>query len=299
MTEEKLVERVTALFADSDAAQRKMIRLYAETNDAIEASAIIDSGAEVLHMLQGGLRPEVLVLDSVLSDTTIFPLLRSIRQQQIEYEPHIIVTLMPSAAPQIEKILTLGAECTIFKPYSLPELFDTVYQTAASGPRLNRYLVHESVTAQLRTLGCYKNLAYGINYLQEAVYIAVCNRQACSLGELCTKAGEPFGVNGPAVRSALERLNARLYKSNTPAYQMTLPQEYCSILRECAAESAQYERGLWEQEETAARNAALAAGCREITLAQEELERFCQLVQPLYEKYCSDYLPLVEEIRGM
>ena len=178
MTEEKLVERVTALFADSDAAQRKMIRLYAETNDAIEASAIIDSGAEVLHMLQGGLRPEVLVLDSVLSDTTIFPLLRSIRQQQIEYEPHIIVTLMPSAAPQIEKILTLGAECTIFKPYSLPELFDTVYQTAASGPRLNRYLVHESVTAQLRTLGCYKNLAYGINYLQEAVYIAVCDRQA-------------------------------------------------------------------------------------------------------------------------
>lgn len=50
MTEEKLVERVTALFADSDAAQRKMIRLYAETNDAIEASAIIDSGAEVLHI---------------------------------------------------------------------------------------------------------------------------------------------------------------------------------------------------------------------------------------------------------
>lgn len=169
MTEEKLVERVTALFADSDAAQRKMIRLYAETNDAIEASAIIDSGAEVLHMLQGGLRPEVLVLDSVLSDTTIFPLLRSIRQQQIEYEPHIIVTLMPSAAPQIEKILTLGAECTIFKPYSLPELFDTVYQTAASGPRLNRYLVHESVTAQLRTLGCYKNLAYALqNYLVHA-----------------------------------------------------------------------------------------------------------------------------------
>ena len=46
MTEEKLVERVTALFADSDAAQRKMIRLYAETNDAIEASAIIDIPAQ-------------------------------------------------------------------------------------------------------------------------------------------------------------------------------------------------------------------------------------------------------------
>ena len=39
MTEEKLVERVTALFADSDAAQRKMIRLYAcllYTSDAAD-----------------------------------------------------------------------------------------------------------------------------------------------------------------------------------------------------------------------------------------------------------------------
>lgn len=129
MTEEKLVERVTALFADSDAAQRKMIRLYAETNDAIEASAIIDSGAEVLHMLQGGLRPEVLVLDSVLSDTTIFPLLRSIRQQQIEYEPHIIVTLMPSAAPQIEKILTLGVQKSRVKA----EKTKIFFQKASSG----------------------------------------------------------------------------------------------------------------------------------------------------------------------
>ena len=57
MTEEKLVERVTALFADSDAAKLKMIRLYAVTNDAIEARAIIDSGADVFNMLQGCLRP--------------------------------------------------------------------------------------------------------------------------------------------------------------------------------------------------------------------------------------------------
>ena len=73
MTEEKLVERVTALFADSDAAQRKMIRLYAETNDAIEASAIIDSGAEVLHMLQR--RPaagKFWCWIRILSDTTTF-----------------------------------------------------------------------------------------------------------------------------------------------------------------------------------------------------------------------------------
>ena len=116
--------------------------------------------------------------------------------------------------------------------------------------------------------------------------------------------------NWPAYYSMEHYKVARYYTadehSRVPEVQLSsartwnaLPQEYRSILRECAAESAQYERGLWEQEEAATRTAALAAGCREITLAQEELERFRQLVQPLYEKYCSDYLPLVEEIRGM
>lgn len=76
-----------------------------------------------------------------------------------------------------------------------------------------------------------------------------------------------------------------------------LPEEYRQILRECAAESAEYERQLWAQEETAAREAALAAGCHEIILSEEELENFRQLVQPLYKKYCGDYLQLVEEIQ--
>lgn len=76
-----------------------------------------------------------------------------------------------------------------------------------------------------------------------------------------------------------------------------LPEEYRQILRECAAESAEYERQLWAQEETAAREAVLAAGCHEIILSEEELENFRQLVQPLYKKYCGDYLQLVEEIQ--
>lgn len=76
-----------------------------------------------------------------------------------------------------------------------------------------------------------------------------------------------------------------------------LPEEYRQILRECAAESAEYERQLWAQEETAAREAALATGCHEIILSEEELENFRQLVQPLYKKYCGDYLQLVEEIQ--
>ena len=77
-----------------------------------------------------------------------------------------------------------------------------------------------------------------------------------------------------------------------------LPEEYQKIIRACAEESATYERTIWAQEETTAREAALAAGCREMPLPQEEMDRFRELVQPLYAQYCADYLPLIEEIRS-
>ena len=76
-----------------------------------------------------------------------------------------------------------------------------------------------------------------------------------------------------------------------------LPDEYRSVLRECARESARYERELWTQQEAAARKTVLAAGCREIQLSDEEKERFRELVQPLYEKYAGPYLELVKKIQ--
>ncbi len=73
-----------------------------------------------------------------------------------------------------------------------------------------------------------------------------------------------------------------------------LPEEYRQVLQACALASAQYERQLWAQEETAARKAALAGGCGNCRCPKEEMQNFRQLVQPLYRKYCADYLPLVE-----
>ena len=77
-----------------------------------------------------------------------------------------------------------------------------------------------------------------------------------------------------------------------------LPEEYRQILQACARASAQYERQLWAQEETTPpAKRRLAGGCIELPLPEEEMQNFRQLVQPLYRKYCADYLPLVEEIQ--
>ena len=93
------------------------------------------------------------------------------------------------------------------------------------------------------------------------------------------------------VYSALETGQIDAAENNWPAY-------YSMEHYKVARASAQYERQLWAQEETAARKAALAGGCRELPLPEEEMQNFRQLVQPLYRKYCADYLPLVEEIQA-
>lgn len=77
-----------------------------------------------------------------------------------------------------------------------------------------------------------------------------------------------------------------------------LPEEYREVIRQCAKESALYERRLWTEEEAEAQRQVLAAGCTEIPLSDEELEAFRTLVQPLYQQYCGAYADLVEAVRS-
>lgn len=76
----------------------------------------------------------------------------------------------------------------------------------------------------------------------------------------------------------------------------SLPKADQDILRQCALESAQYQRKLWaEREKTSERNVR-AAGCEVNVLSAEERLRFQEAVMPAYEKYCAGYMDLIEEI---
>lgn len=71
-----------------------------------------------------------------------------------------------------------------------------------------------------------------------------------------------------------------------------------NILRECAEESALYERKLWAETEVNAREDALQGGATETQLSDEEKQKFRDAVEPLYQKYCGDHMDLVERIRN-
>ncbi len=76
-----------------------------------------------------------------------------------------------------------------------------------------------------------------------------------------------------------------------------LTQEDQTIILECAAEAADYERMLWTAREEKARERVLSQGTEEIPLSEAEKKKFHEAMEPLYLKYCEKYMDLVEEIR--
>lgn len=91
--------------------------------------------------------------------------------------------------------------------------------------------------------------------------------------------------------------------SRVPEVQMVsevtwnkLPEEYQEIIRQCARESAKYEREVWDRRQEVSKKKVIEAGCQVVTMDPSEISQFRQAVQPLYEKFCADYLDIISQI---
>lgn len=68
------------------------------------------------------------------------------------------------------------------------------------------------------------------------------------------------------------------------------------IIRECAKESALYERELWIEREQQSQEIVTRNGGEVITLSEEEKERFRDAVKGVYDEYCNEYMDIIEAI---
>lgn len=71
------------------------------------------------------------------------------------------------------------------------------------------------------------------------------------------------------------------------------------IIRECAKESAKYERQLWAEREKQSKEKVKAGGAIITELSAEAREAFVKAVQPLYDQYGADYKDIIEQIRNV
>jgi tripartite ATP-independent transporter DctP family solute receptor len=75
-----------------------------------------------------------------------------------------------------------------------------------------------------------------------------------------------------------------------------LGEDHMKVIAQSAADAGHYERYLWKIYEEKSRQRALNQGVTVISLSEEEKGKFRDAVSPLYEKYCGDYMDLVNQI---
>lgn len=68
------------------------------------------------------------------------------------------------------------------------------------------------------------------------------------------------------------------------------------MIKECALESALYERELWKEQENKSREIAEKAGVVVIELSEAEIQKFRDAVIPLYKEYGGENQELIEKI---
>jgi tripartite ATP-independent transporter DctP family solute receptor len=78
-----------------------------------------------------------------------------------------------------------------------------------------------------------------------------------------------------------------------------LSEEDREIIKQCAMESAIYERVLWQEREKSSRERCVNAGVTIIEISADEKNAFREAMAPVYEKYCKDNKELLEEIINM
>ncbi len=77
-----------------------------------------------------------------------------------------------------------------------------------------------------------------------------------------------------------------------------IDEDYVTIIQQCAKESAIYERELWRQREEESELLARKMGCTVTELGEEELRKFRQAVQPMYDSYPEHIQTVIRKIQA-
>lgn len=75
-----------------------------------------------------------------------------------------------------------------------------------------------------------------------------------------------------------------------------LSDNYKNIIIECAKESAIFERKLWEERVELSKETVIDNGVIVSSISNSEKEKVREMMTPVYEKYCSEYMDILKEI---
>lgn len=204
---------VVALFAFSSRMDRDSMRLFARTHgDEVRAAAIASTGQEVLELLHGGLRPQVLVLDALLTKPSVTQILQEISTMQPDPEPAVLVLVPVPEETAARKALGLFAQYRIMlRPYGMKNLFDEIYRMGTTDDEHRLYHLRRCCEDVLDDFGARSTLN-GYRYAERMLLYALYAERPQKIGDLQQYVASEENIEIGTVTSALNRMSAGMSK---------------------------------------------------------------------------------------
>lgn len=181
---------VVALFAFGSRLDRDTMQLFARTHsEEVRAAAIASTGQEVLELLHGGLRPQVLVLVPVPEETAARRALGLFSRYEI-----------------------------MLRPYGMKNLFDEIYRMGTDEEENRLYRLRRCCEEVLEGYGAPTTLN-GYRYAERMLLYALYADKPQPIGVLQQYVATEEDIEVGTVTSALNRLSAGMARRGTDAYR--------------------------------------------------------------------------------
>lgn len=210
--------KITAVFADSDRGQREAIKLYASAQTEVDVIAVVSDGKAVIEQLQRDLQVDVLVVDALLADMSIFELLSEISRLCLKDPPAIIVTMCTSSDVLRSKLLTYGTDFFILKPYRLPAVFEAAACIACDAPSVLERRARSHINWYLEVLHAPAD-ADGTAYLRRMLFELVVHDELATADELCRILAEESRTTPNTISKSIGRAIREIWRQDTPEYR--------------------------------------------------------------------------------
>src|SRR5699024_2292881 len=127
LKEELFVEKISVCLVDDNRELVQLMEEYFEGQEDIEVIGIAYNGRECLDMLDE-LEPDVLVLDIIMPHIDGLGVLNTIRAEERNHDPNVIMLTAFGQEEVMKKAVDLGASYFILKPFELDNLAEQIRQ---------------------------------------------------------------------------------------------------------------------------------------------------------------------------
>lgn len=208
---------VKMFVAEESLEQLRLLQTFAQHLPEVDVTGTFLEGEALLRALESGRTPHIVVLNLVLRDMDAIELLERMQGMSLAMRPCVLVTSGARNGNIHDRLLALGVDHCLMKPYRMQNLFDRAKLLCSKGSGRETWLnwLIENRLEQY-SIGWGEGYWYMIRALHKVVTAAPLVRM---VEDVYNAVAHEEGVSMGAVESSLRRTLGEAKEAATPEFQ--------------------------------------------------------------------------------